>query len=149
MSTNRWIQVQRNLSYTLQVIANGWVNSTAGGYITPQKGGGSLMPKNKKLSRKEQEDTILEKVYDLILDEQTQDDERAMLVTFKNDIGKGIDFERKVMYLAEGLRQLAVKRLTLQSKLSPRVGEFYMEISSTGLLTRSLGNGLAAMGQIF
>lgn len=107
------------------------------------------MFKNKKLSREEQENAILEQVYDLILDEQTQDDERDELIAFKNDVGKGKDFERQLMNLAEGLRQIAVKRLTVQSTLSPRVGEFYMKISTTGLLTKSLGNGLTAMGMIF
>lgn len=107
------------------------------------------MFKKKKLSRKEQENSILEKVYDLILDEQTQDDERDELITFKNDVGKNQDFERQLMCLAEGLRQIAVKRITVQSRLSPRVGEFYMEISTTGLLKRSLANGIAAMGIIF
>ncbi|WP_100487760.1 bacteriocin immunity protein [Sporolactobacillus pectinivorans] len=107
------------------------------------------MFKNKKLSRKEYEDTILEKVYDLILDEQTKDDERDELITFKNDVGKGKDFERQLMNLAEGLRQIAVKGITAQTKLSPRVGEFYMEISTTGLLKRNLANGIAATGIIF
>ncbi|MCQ2008763.1 MAG: bacteriocin immunity protein [Sporolactobacillus sp.] len=107
------------------------------------------MSKNKKLSRKEQEEAILEKVYDLILDEQIQDDERNVFITFKNNVEKDKDFERRVMYLAEGLRQIAVKRLTVQSKLSPQVGGFYMEISATGLLKKNLGTGLAAMGITF
>jgi hypothetical protein len=107
------------------------------------------MSKNKKLSRKEQEEAILEKVYDFILDEQIPDDERDMFITFKNDVGKGKNFERQLMILAEGLRQIAVERLTVQSKLSPQVGEFYMEISATGLLTKSLCNGIAGMGLIF
>lgn len=107
------------------------------------------MIKKKKLSREEQESSILEKVYNLILDEQTQDDERNVLIAFKNDVGNGKDFERKLMSLAEGLRQIAVKRITLKSKLSPGVGELYMEISTTGLFKRSLANGIAAMGITF
>ncbi|MFX3617812.1 MAG: bacteriocin immunity protein [Sporolactobacillus sp.] len=107
------------------------------------------MVKKKKLSRKEQEDTILEKIYDLILDEQTQDDERDELITFKNNVGKGKYFERELMCLAEELRRIAVKRMTLQSKLSPQVSEFYMEISATGLLSKSLFNGPSGMGLIF
>jgi hypothetical protein len=107
------------------------------------------MSKNKKLSRKEKEEAILEKVYDLILDEQIQDDERDVFITFKNDVGKGKDFERQLMILAEGLRQIAIERLTVQSKLSPHVGKFYMEISVTGLLKKNLGTGLAAMGITF
>ncbi|MCL1631904.1 bacteriocin immunity protein [Sporolactobacillus sp. CPB3-1] len=90
----------------------------------------------KKLSRKEQENSILEKVYDLIFDEQIQDDECDELIAFKNNTGKAKDFERQLMSLADGLRQIAVKRIRVQSKLSPRVGEFYMEISTTGLLKK-------------
>ncbi|SFG91123.1 bacteriocin immunity protein [Sporolactobacillus nakayamae] len=104
---------------------------------------------NKKLSRKDQEEALLKKVYDLILDEQIQDDERHVLIAFKNNVEKDKDFERRLMYLAEGLRQIAVKRLTVQSKLSPQVGLFYMEISTTGLLRKNLGTGLAAMGITF
>ncbi|MCO7124955.1 hypothetical protein NIE88_04085 [Sporolactobacillus shoreicorticis] len=51
------------------------------------------MDKNKKLNRKKQEDTILEKVYNLILDKQTQEDERNELIIFKNEDEKSEDFE--------------------------------------------------------
>lgn len=30
-----WIQAQGNLSYTFQVVANGWVSQAASGYIIP------------------------------------------------------------------------------------------------------------------
>ncbi|MDN3954699.1 bacteriocin immunity protein [Sporolactobacillus laevolacticus] len=107
------------------------------------------MLNKKKLSRKEQEDIILEKVYNLILDEQIQADERDVLITFKNHVEKSKDFEGQLMSLAEGLRQIAVQRLAVHSILSSQVGEFYMEISTTGLLKKNLGTGIAAMGITF
>ncbi|WP_349516149.1 lactococcin family bacteriocin [Leuconostoc suionicum] len=33
----RWIQTQSNSSYTLQTIANGWVGSAGGGYLSGGK----------------------------------------------------------------------------------------------------------------
>ncbi|MFT8362054.1 MAG: bacteriocin immunity protein [Sporolactobacillus sp.] len=107
------------------------------------------MATNKKLSRKEKEEAILARVYDLILDEEIQEDERSVFIAFKNDVGAGKDFERYLMYLAESLRQIAVSRLKDQTKLSPQVGEFYLEISDTGLRSRNLANGIASSAITF
>ena len=57
----------------------------------------------------------------------------------------GKDFEQQTMELAESLRQLAVRKAKDKETLSPEVGRFYMDISTTGLLKKNLGIGLTAI----
>lgn len=64
------------------------------------------------LNRKEKQclskNILLERIYDLILDKQTAEDERIKLIEFKNAVEKGKDFELQTMRLAENLRRLAL-----------------------------------------
>ena len=100
---------------------------------------------NKKEKRLEKQNDILSRVYDLILNTQTLDNERSKLVEFKNSVEMGKDFEQQTMELAESLRQLAVRKAKDKETLSPEVGRFYMDISTTGLLKNNLGIGLTAI----
>ncbi|MDQ0149113.1 bacteriocin immunity protein [Eubacterium multiforme] len=105
------------------------------------------------MSRKEKillaENNLLERVYDLILNEETTDDERINLVEFKNAVGNGKDFEVETMKLAKSLRLLALKKFNNNNKnLSPGVGKLYMDISSTGLLKVEFGVGIIALSGV-
>ncbi|WP_242862403.1 bacteriocin immunity protein [Clostridium massiliamazoniense] len=64
------------------------------------------------MNRKEKQclskNILLERIYDLILDKQTAEDERIKLIEFKNAVEKGKDFELQTMRLAENLRRLAL-----------------------------------------
>lgn len=100
---------------------------------------------SKKEKILEKQDDLLSRVYDLILNTQTLDDERSKLVEFKNSVEMGKDFEQQTMELAESLRQLAVRKAKDKETLSPEVGRFYMDISTTGLLKKNLGIGLTAI----
>lgn len=100
---------------------------------------------SKKEKILEKQDDLLSRVYDLILNTQTLDDERSKLVEFKNSVEMGKDFEQQTMDLAESLRQLAVRKAKDKETLSPEVGRFYMDISTTGLLKKNLGIGLTAI----
>lgn len=91
------------------------------------------------------ENALLSRVYDLILNTQTIDDERSKLVEFKSAVENGKDFEKQLMNLAEDLRQLAVYKFKNKETLSPKVGKFYIDISTTGLLKKNLGIGLTAI----
>ncbi|MGG7078610.1 bacteriocin immunity protein [Clostridium sardiniense] len=101
------------------------------------------------MSKKEkiiaEQNSLLSRVYDLILNTQTLDDERSKLIEFKNAVESGKDFEQQAMNLAEALRQLAVRKLKDKETLSSEVGKFYMDISTTGLLKKNLGIGLTAI----
>ena len=100
---------------------------------------------NKKEKRTAEENDLLARVYDLILNTQTLDDERSKLIEFKNAVENGKDFEKQIMNLAESLRQLAVLKLKNKETLSLEVGKFYMDISTTGLLKKNFGIGLTAI----
>ena len=100
---------------------------------------------SKKEKILEKQDDLLSRVYDLILNTQTLDDERSKLVEFKNSVEMGKDFEQQTMNLAESLRQIAVRKAKDKETLSPEVGRFYMDISTTGLLKKNLGIGLTAI----
>ena len=105
------------------------------------------MENSEKLSRKEKrelvENNLLARVYDLILNEQTSEEERS-LVEFKNAIESGKDFQLETMKLAETLRQLALRKFKNKEKLSDEVSKFYMDISTTGLFEKNLAIGLCA-----
>lgn len=92
-----------------------------------------------------EENALLARVYDLILNTQTLDDERSKLIEFKNAVESGKDFEQQIMNLAEDLRQLAVYKFKDKETLSQEVGKFYMDISTTGLLKKNLGIGLTSL----
>ncbi|MDU1053252.1 bacteriocin immunity protein [Clostridium baratii] len=100
---------------------------------------------NKKEKRTAEENDLLARVYDLILNTQTLDDERSKLIEFKNAVESGKDFEKQIMNLAEDLRQLAVYKFKDKETLSQEVGKFYMDISTTGLLKKNLGIGLTSL----
>lgn len=100
---------------------------------------------SKKEKRIEVQNALLSTVYDLILNKQTLDDERSKLIEFKNAVESGKDFEKELMHLAEDLRQLAVYKFKYKETLSPEVGKFYMDISTTGLFKKNLALGLATI----
>ena len=110
--------------------------------------GGIFMENSEKLSRKEKrelvENNLLARVYDLILNEQTSEEERSNLVEFKNAVESGKDFQLETMKLAETLRQLALRKFKCKEKLSDEVSKFYMDISTTGLFEKNLAIGLCA-----
>lgn len=104
------------------------------------------------MSRKEKillaENNLLERVYDLILNEETTDDEHINLVEFKNAVGNGKDFEIETMKLAKSLRLLALRKFNNKENLSKEVGKLYMDISSTGFFEAELGYGIIALSGV-
>lgn len=99
---------------------------------------------NTKEKIKEKQNDLLIRIYDLILDKQTPEDERAKLIEFKNAVESGKDFETQVMNLAENLRLLALYKFKNNEKLSPKVGKLYLDIHSVGLFEKNLATGLSA-----
>ena len=51
---------------------------------------------------------LLNEVYDLVLSVDIKDEERQALLTFKNAVEAGQDFDRAVMSLASDLRRIGV-----------------------------------------
>lgn len=100
---------------------------------------------SKKEKRKLLEDKLLEKVYDLILNKETCEEERNILVDFKNRVEKGADFQLETKNLAEALRKLALSRFNHNEKLSEEVTKFYMDISTAGLFEKNLAIGLCSI----
>ena len=99
---------------------------------------------SKKEKRIKLQNELLSRVYDLILNPETEDDERVKLVEFKNNVETGKDFEKEVMYLAEDLRKLSLLKFKNKNNLSPKVSKLYMDISTTGFFEKELGRGIVA-----
>lgn len=101
------------------------------------------------MNRKEKkilaENALLERIYNLILNEQTSEDERKKLVSFKDEVGDGKDFQEQIIKLAEELRKLALCKFKDKKNLSPEVGKLYMDISSTGFIKKEFGGGLVSL----
>ena len=88
-------------------------------------------------------------VYNLILNSKTSNSERALLLAFKNNVESGKDFDKSLMELAEGLRQLGVANLSKNQHMSSAVDKFYMKISAHGQLGKAIGRGLLISGMRF
>ena len=91
---------------------------------------------------------IMNEVYDLILNANVTQDERAILVNFKNRVTDK-NFANELMRLAAGLRQLAIKNLAAQKKMSPETSAFYKKIATYGQQELNWARGLAMTGVIF
>ena len=94
------------------------------------------------------ETEIINEVYDLILNAHVTQDERAILVNFKNHVNDK-NFANELMRLAAGLRQLAIKNLAAQKKMSPETSAFYKKIATYGQRELNWARGLAMTGVIF
>ena len=94
------------------------------------------------------ETEIINEVYDLILNANVTQDERAILVNFKNHVNDK-NFANELMRLAAGLRQLAIKNLAAQKKMSLETSSFYKKIATYGQQELNWARGLAMTGVIF
>ena len=94
------------------------------------------------------ETEIMNEVYDLILNANVTQDERAILVNFKNRV-TAKNFANELMGLAAGLRQLGIKNLAAQKKMSPETSAFYKKIATYGQQELIWARGLAMTGVIF
>ena len=91
---------------------------------------------------------IMNEVYDLILNANVTQDERAILVNFKNHVNDK-NFANELMGLAVELRQLGIKNLAAQKKMSPETSAFYKKIATYGQQELNWARGLAMTGVIF
>lgn len=91
---------------------------------------------------------IMNEVYDLILNANVTQDERAILVNFKNRVTDK-NFANELMGLAAGLRQLGIKNLAAQKKMSPETSAFYKKIADYGQRELNWARGLAMTSVIF
>lgn len=91
---------------------------------------------------------IMNEVYDLILNTNVTQDERAILVNFKNRVTDK-NFANELMGLAAGLRQLGIKNLAAQKKMSLETSAFYKKIADYGQRELNWARGLAMTGVIF
>ena len=94
------------------------------------------------------ETEIINEVYDLILNANVTQDERAILVNFKNHVNDK-NFANELMRLAAGLRQLAIKNLAAQKKMSLETSAFDKKIATYGQRELNWARGLAMTGVIF
>lgn len=95
------------------------------------------------------EEEIINDVYNLIVDVDVHEDERAILVNFKNRMTAKADFKNELMNLEVGLRQLAIENLSRNKKMSSAVGNFYKKISSYGQIELNWARGLAMTSWMF
>lgn len=70
---------------------------------------------------------LLNEVYDLVLSVDIKDEERQALLTFKNAVEAGQDFDRAVMSLASDLRRIGVANIAKKTKMSASVNTFYQK----------------------
>lgn len=91
---------------------------------------------------------IMNEVYDLILNANVTQDERAILVNFKNHVNDK-NFANELIGLAVELRQLGIKNLAAQKKMSLETSAFYKKIATYGQQELNWARGLAMTSVIF
>ena len=94
------------------------------------------------------ETEIINEVYDLILNVNVSQDERTILVNFKNHVNDK-NFANELIVLAVELRQLGIKNLAAQKKMSLETSAFYKKIATYGQQELNWARGLAMTGVIF
>lgn len=95
------------------------------------------------MNKKQMEEEFISKVYNLILDKETKEDERNILLDFKNRTERE-NFEENVEKLSNRLRKLAIEKCKNGETLSSGVGSLYTSISSKGLFKKELARGIIA-----
>ena len=88
---------------------------------------------------------LLNEVYDLVLSVDIKDEERQALLTFKNAVEAGQDFDRAVMSLASDLRRIGVANIAKKTKMSASVNTFYQKIATYGEFEKNLGVVVAGL----
>lgn len=91
---------------------------------------------------------IMNEVYDLILNANVTQDERAIFVNFKNHVNDK-NFANELIGLAVELRQLGIKNLAAQKKMSLETSAFYKKIATYGQQELNWARGLAMTSVIF
>lgn len=99
-----------------------------------------------KLMKRQIQEELLNTVYNLILNPDTKEEERRLLLDFKNQVGTHIDMEQAISNLSENIRQLAVHNITTHSSLSLEVAKLYKKISSDSEKERNIARGIASFG---
>ena len=92
------------------------------------------------------EERMLSDVYNLILSENIAEDERKLLLDFKNNIGDYKKFEKNIENLSEKIRCLSINKYNKKQSLTEEFAIFYKKISSKGLFDREVGRGIASIG---
>ncbi|MFC3927662.1 bacteriocin immunity protein [Streptococcus caprae] len=94
------------------------------------------------------EEQVWIKVYNAILNPELSEEERQLLVTFKNRVKKPSEFDRAARELSYQLGKLAVKKLG-EETLHPQVSEIYQELASFYARESAVATGLSASGLMF
>lgn len=89
---------------------------------------------------------IIDKLYNLILDESITSEERKLLVSFKNKLAEDGNEQRIIMELAESIRLLSLKNVSKHIVLSSKMADFYKQIAIYGERERNIGRGIMSFG---
>jgi hypothetical protein len=104
-----------------------------------QEGGRQMSAKNKL---KIDEQKVLNDIYDLVLDPNTLEQERNVLLSCKNSIERGGNLFICIIQLQNDLRPFAIKL-----ELSTKVSKYYVEISNYKTFDKRFGRGIIFFGR--
>ncbi|MGT2866453.1 bacteriocin immunity protein [Streptococcus fryi] len=91
------------------------------------------------------EDVIIETVFNLILDVDLKENERQLLIDFKNKLPTENNRD-SILALIDNIRRLAISNVERNEVLSEPMNRFYKDLSSYGEFERQLGRGLISYG---
>ncbi|MGT2756559.1 bacteriocin immunity protein [Streptococcus ovuberis] len=94
------------------------------------------------------EELLIESLYNLILEKDITDDERLILIRFKNLIKDDTNQGRIIIDLSENIRLLSVENISKGKTLSPKIAEFYKKISKYSEQKKNIARGIVSLGVI-
>lgn len=95
---------------------------------------------------KQNQEGFVATMYDLILDPKIKEEERQILIQFKNDLGENHSFEDALLQLSYDLQQLSVHNVAQHTCMSPKMNELYMKISSHKQKDIQWARGISSLG---
>ncbi|MGG9991205.1 bacteriocin immunity protein [Streptococcus suis] len=92
------------------------------------------------------EKQLIESLFNLILEKDITDDERSILIRFKNLIKSDRDYERVLIDLSENIRLLSVENIVKGRTLSLKIADFYNQLAMYSERKKNIGRGIISLG---
>lgn len=96
--------------------------------------------------KKEDQQKFISDIYNLILLSNIKEEERSLLINFKNDLASHNNFDDALYQLSYDLQQLSVKNITNHTHMSPKINDLYMRINSYRQNNINLAKGISSIG---
>lgn len=96
--------------------------------------------------KKALQEELLDDYYNLLINPMISDEERQLLLIYKEKLSSNKNLEKTFSRLASEIRDMSVKNINRHKKLTKDFSEFYKKISYIGQQSQQVGRGLILFG---